>query len=105
MHIGHLIPFIFTKWLQDVFKVNVYIEVTDDEKFLQKAGYTLEETREWAKDNILDIAAVGFDPDRTFIFPRYRIHQEHVPPGGKKWRRNSRSMRSGRPSDSTSPPT
>jgi len=68
MHLGHLIPFIFTKWLQDVFKVNVYIEVTDDEKFLQKAGYTLEETREWAKDNILDIAAVGFDPDRTFIF-------------------------------------
>jgi tryptophanyl-tRNA synthetase (EC 6.1.1.2) len=37
MHLGHLIPFIFTKWLQDAFKVNVYIEVTDDEKFLQKA--------------------------------------------------------------------
>jgi len=35
MHIGHLIPFMFTKWLQDKFKVNVYIELTDDEKFLE----------------------------------------------------------------------
>jgi len=68
MHIGHLIPFIFTKWLQDKFKVNVYIEVTDDEKFMRNVDYTLDQTRQWAYDNILDIIAVGFDPDRTFIF-------------------------------------
>lgn len=68
MHIGHLIPFVFTKWLQDKFKVNVYIEVTDDEKFMRYADYTLDQTRQWAYDNILDIIAVGFDPDRTFIF-------------------------------------
>lgn len=68
MHIGHLIPFIFTKWLQDKFKVNVYIEVSDDEKFLRNQEYTLDQTRSWAYDNILDIIAVGFDPDRTFIF-------------------------------------
>jgi tryptophanyl-tRNA synthetase len=68
MHIGHLIPFIFTKWLQDKFKVNVYIEITDDEKFMRNQEYTLEQTRQWAYDNILDIIAVGFDPDRTFIF-------------------------------------
>jgi Tryptophanyl-tRNA synthetase len=36
MHIGHLIPFIFTKWLQEKFGANLYIEVTDDEKFLTK---------------------------------------------------------------------
>ena len=36
MHIGHLVPLIFTKWLQEKFKVNVYIEITDDEKFLVK---------------------------------------------------------------------
>jgi tryptophanyl-tRNA synthetase len=68
MHIGHLIPFIFTKWLQDKFKVNVYIEVTDDEKFMRNVDYTLDQTRQWAYDNTLDIIAVGFDPDRTFIF-------------------------------------
>ncbi len=69
MHIGHLIPFLFTKWLQEKFKVNVYIELTDDEKFLEpKRNLTLEETKKWSYENILDIIAVGFDPERTFIF-------------------------------------
>ena len=69
MHIGHIIPFYFTKWLQDRFGVNVYIQLTDDEKFLEEErGLSLEETRRWAHDNALDIAAVGFDPDKTFIF-------------------------------------
>ncbi len=68
MHIGHLIPFIFTKWLQEKFKVNLYIEITDDEKFMRNPELTLDQTREFAYDNILDIIAVGFDPDRTFIF-------------------------------------
>ena len=68
MHIGHLIPFLFTKWLQDAFGVNVYIEITDDEKFMRNPDYSLEQTREWSLQNILDIIAVGFDPDKTFIF-------------------------------------
>jgi len=68
MHIGHLIPFLFTKWLQDAFGVIVYIEITDDEKFMRNQDYSLEQTREWSIENILDIIAVGFDPDRTFIF-------------------------------------
>lgn len=68
MHIGHLIPLIFTKWLQDKFKVNLYIEITDDEKFLHKRELGWEDVQKYSADNILDIAAVGFDPDRTFIF-------------------------------------
>lgn len=68
MHIGHLIPFILTKWLQDRFGANVYIMITDDEKFLDEEGMSLEDARMWAYENILDIIAVGFDPDRTFIF-------------------------------------
>lgn len=68
MHIGHLVPFLFTKWLQDVFDVNVYIEITDDEKFMRNQEYTLKQTSEWAHQNILDIIAVGFNPDKTFIF-------------------------------------
>ncbi|MCY0883357.1 MAG: tryptophan--tRNA ligase, partial [Acidianus infernus] len=68
MHIGRLVPFIFTKWLQEKFKVNLYIEITDDEKFMRNPELTLEQTRQFAYDNILDIIAVGFDPDRTFIF-------------------------------------
>jgi len=68
MHIGHLIPFHFTKWLQDKFKVNVYIEITDDEKFLEKDNLSYEEVQKWAYENVLDIIAVGFDPNKTFIF-------------------------------------
>ncbi|ASI99373.1 tryptophan--tRNA ligase [Thermococcus celer] len=68
MHIGHIIPFFATKWLQERFGVNLYIQITDDEKFLFKERLTFEDTKRWAYDNILDIIAVGFDPDRTFIF-------------------------------------
>jgi len=69
MHIGHIIPFYLTKWLQEKFKVNVYIELTDDEKFLEpKRKLSFEETQKWTEENILDIISVGFDPDRTFIF-------------------------------------
>lgn len=69
MHLGHIIPFYFTAWLQRRFKVNAYIPLTDDEKFLEKErNLSLEEARRWALDNALDIAAAGFDPDRTFIY-------------------------------------
>ena len=68
MHIGHIIPFFATKWLQENFGVNLYVQITDDEKFLFKPKLTLEDTKRWAYDNMLDIIAVGFDPDRTFIF-------------------------------------
>jgi tryptophanyl-tRNA synthetase len=69
MHIGHILSFYFTKWLQDKFNVNVYIQMTDDEKFLEeKRSLTYEETQRWARDNILEVIAVGFNPDKTFIF-------------------------------------
>lgn len=69
MHIGHILSFYFTKWLQDKFHANAYIQMTDDEKFLEeKRSLTYEDTQKWAQDNILEVAAVGFDPDKTFIF-------------------------------------
>ncbi len=68
MHIGHIIPFFATKWLQDKFGVNLYVQITDDEKFLFKERLSFEDTKRWAHENILDIIAVGFDPDKTFIF-------------------------------------
>lgn len=69
MHIGHILPFYLTKWIQDKFKVNVYIMIADEERFLQRDELSYEETtKKWAYENILDIIAVGFDEDRTFIF-------------------------------------
>ena len=68
MHIGHLIPMIFTKWIQESFGVNLYIQITDDEKFLCKREISWKEISVNADENILEIAALGFDPDKTFIF-------------------------------------
>ncbi|CCK73412.1 tryptophan--tRNA ligase WRS1 NDAI_0G04270 [Naumovozyma dairenensis CBS 421] len=68
MHMGHMIPFLFTKWLQDVFDVPLVIELTDDEKFLFKHKLTIDDVKKFAKDNAKDIIAVGFNPENTFIF-------------------------------------
>jgi len=68
MHIGHIIPFYMTAWFQEKFGVNLYIQVTDDEKFIIHPEFEFEDTKRWAIQNIFDIAAVGFDPERTFIF-------------------------------------
>lgn len=67
MHLGHLIPFIMTKWLQDAFDVPLVIQMTDDEKFLWK-NITIEEANRYTYENAKDIIACGFDPAKTFIF-------------------------------------
>uniref|UniRef100_A0A0D9Y014 Tryptophan--tRNA ligase, cytoplasmic n=1 Tax=Leersia perrieri TaxID=77586 RepID=A0A0D9Y014_9ORYZ len=67
LHLGHLIPFMFTKYLQDAFKVPLVIQLTDDEKFLWK-NLTVEESKRLARENAKDIIACGFDVERTFIF-------------------------------------
>lgn len=67
MHLGHLVPFIFCKWLQETLNVPLVIQLTDDEKFLFK-DLTLEQCHEFALQNARDIIAVGFDPKKTFIF-------------------------------------
>lgn len=66
-HIGHLVPWVFAKWLQEKFDTNIYFQLTDDEKFFAKQGLTLEETRLFAYENALDFIALGFKPDKTKI--------------------------------------
>ncbi len=68
MHLGHLIPFLFTKYLQKIFDVNLYIQIPDDEKFLFKKNLTLNKVKEMTEQDLLDIAALNFDEDKTFIF-------------------------------------
>ncbi len=67
-HIGHLLPWIFTKWLQDKFDAEFYFQITDDEKFVVNETLELNETNRIAYENALDLIALGFDPDKTFIF-------------------------------------
>ncbi len=66
-HIGHLVPWVFTKWLQEKFDTNLYFQLTDDEKFYAKQDLTLEQTRNFAYENALDFVALGFKPEKTKI--------------------------------------
>lgn len=72
MHLGHMIPFTFTKWLQDVFDVPLVIMMTDDEKFLFKPSLTVEDVKKFTLENAKDIIAVGFDLQKTFIFSDFQ---------------------------------
>ncbi|KFM60278.1 Tryptophan--tRNA ligase, cytoplasmic, partial [Stegodyphus mimosarum] len=71
LHFGHLIPFVFTKWLQETFDVPLVIQLTDDEKFLWK-DLTVEEAQRLAFENAKDIIACGFDIEKTFIFSDFQ---------------------------------
>ena len=66
-HIGHLVPWVFAKWLQEKFNVNMYFQLTDDEKFFSKQNLSLEQTSNFALENALDFIALGFNPEKTKI--------------------------------------
>lgn len=68
MHIAHMIPFLLCKYIQEKFKVNLYIQIPDEEKFLFKSYLDYKSIQEKTDDDILNIVALYFDPDRTFLF-------------------------------------
>jgi len=68
MHLGHLVPFLVAKSLQDEFNCEVFIPISDDEKFYVKPNLTFDKSLEYSKDNIIDILALGFKPGKTFVF-------------------------------------
>lgn len=67
VHIGHLIPWIFTKHLQDEFRTRLYFQITDDEKFVVNDEAKLAELTKYASENALDLVALGFKPKDTYI--------------------------------------
>ena len=86
MHLGHMIPFMFTKYLQDVFDAIVVIQLSDDEKFFFKEG-TLEEFNRLARENAKDIIACGFNLNKTYIFSNLESF------GGKLYETTARIMK------------
>jgi tryptophanyl-tRNA synthetase len=74
VHMGHLMPWIFTKYLQDKFDSKLLFQLTDDEKFLYSQDRSREEIARYTYENILDIIAVGFNPHRTKII----IDTKHI---------------------------
>jgi len=67
IHMGHLLPWIFTKYLQEKFDVNLIFQITDDEKFLYNDEKSFQDVSKYTTENIYDIIAVGFDPKKTKI--------------------------------------
>lgn len=65
VHMGHLIPWIFTKWLQEKFDVELWFQFPDEEKFLFKEELSLDDTKRFTMDNMLDVIALGFDSRKT----------------------------------------
>ena len=78
-HIGHLVPWVFAKWLQEKFDVNMYFQLTDDEKFYAKPDLTLDDTKKFAYENALDFIALGFKPENTKIIINTRNIQTLYP--------------------------
>jgi len=66
MHIGHVFPFYFAKYLQETAGTTVYIPFSDDEKYFLK-DKSMEEISGHTLDNLREILAVGFDPEKTRI--------------------------------------
>src|SRR3989344_6082302 len=62
MHLGHLVPFLLARSLQEVFDCEVFIPISDDEKFFVKEKLTYDKALEYSRDNIIDLIALGFDP-------------------------------------------
>jgi tryptophanyl-tRNA synthetase len=67
VHIGHLVPWIFTKHLQDKFDTKLYFQMTDDEKFVVENENKLVDMTRFGYENALDLIALGFKPENTFI--------------------------------------
>ena len=72
MHLGHLVPFIFTKYLQDALDAILIIQMSDDEKFFFKGG-NLDEYLRLTYENAKDIIACGFNSHKTFIFSNLQM--------------------------------
>ncbi len=70
MTVAHLLSFTMARWLQERFGAEVYIQIPDEEKFLNKKDptITLERMHELAYDDALSIMALGFDRKKTKIF-------------------------------------
>lgn len=65
VHLGHLVPWMFTKWLQEKFDVELYFQFPDEEKFLFKQNLEWDEGQRYLQDNMLDVIALGFKPSKT----------------------------------------
>jgi len=68
MTIGHLVPFLVARSLQNEFNCEVFIPISDDEKFFVKPDLSFQKSIEYSEDNIIDLIALGFKSEKTTIY-------------------------------------
>ena len=74
VHMGHIMPWLFSKYLQEKFNSKLIFQLTDDEKFLFNEDLSRERINYFTQENILDIIAIGFDPKKTKII----VDSKHI---------------------------
>ncbi|MCJ7731397.1 tryptophan--tRNA ligase [Candidatus Bathyarchaeota archaeon] len=74
VHLGHLIPWVFTKHLQNTYGCKLLFQFTDDEKMLIREDYDTDITNHWVYENSLDLMALGFDPENT----EFLVNMKHT---------------------------
>ena len=75
LHLGHLIPFFFTKYLQDAFKVPLVIQITDDEKTLWRYGAVSFDLR---KEEISIMEGLLILSSKCTVFSDKSSHHDRV---------------------------
>lgn len=68
LHLGHMVPFMFSKYLQDALDAILVVQMTDDEKYYFKDNLPLDEANRLTHENAKDVIACGFNPKKTWIF-------------------------------------
>jgi len=74
IHLGHVSVWLFMKWLQEKFDVDIWFQFPDEEKFLFKSDSSWDEIQHWLYENMLDVIALGFDPKKT----HFLINTKHA---------------------------
>lgn len=74
--LGHLAVFKAVKEFQDAYGCRVFIPLSDDEKFLYRE-IKFEDAQKFAKENLLDLIALGFNLKKTeFMIDTINLRQE-----------------------------
>jgi tryptophanyl-tRNA synthetase len=53
--------------MQEKFDTRLYFQMTNDEKYFFEPHLSLEDVKKYTYDNTLDLLALGFEPENTFI--------------------------------------
>jgi tryptophanyl-tRNA synthetase len=79
VHLGHLVPWTFTRHLQEAFGSKLFFQFTDDESMLISDDVDEEFAGHWVLENALDVMALGFDPENTEFIVNTRHASELYP--------------------------